>query len=163
MTRTGWDMDPFCIISFGKKVFRTRVIRHSRNPVWDERLFFHVKSHEQAYQIMFSLFDWDKMSSNVRTPPASKNAADLSRQDFVGEIPLLLHELTDKAPKPDEKSGIYAFAEDGKILGDNLNDFSLILDSKSAELEEQSREKTTLRISAKFTPYSALRQRFWKT
>lgn len=65
MTRTGWDMDPFCIISFGQKVFRTRVIRHSRNPVWDERLFFHVKRHEHAYQILFTLFDWDKMSSNV--------------------------------------------------------------------------------------------------
>lgn len=67
MTRTGWDMDPFCIVSFGQKVFRTRVIRHSRNPVWDERLFFHVKRHEHAFQILFTLFDWDKISSNVRS------------------------------------------------------------------------------------------------
>lgn len=66
MTRTGWDMDPFCIVSFGQKVFRTRVIRHSRNPVWDEKLFFHVKRHEHAFAVMFTLFDWDKMSSNVR-------------------------------------------------------------------------------------------------
>lgn len=65
MTRTGWDMDPFCIVSFGQKVFRTRVIRHSRNPVWDEKLFFHVKRHEHAFHVMFSLLDWDKMSSNV--------------------------------------------------------------------------------------------------
>jgi phosphatidylserine decarboxylase len=65
MTRTGWDMDPFCIISFGQKVFRTRVIRHSRNPVWDERLFFHVQRHEHAFQMLFTLFDWDKISSNV--------------------------------------------------------------------------------------------------
>jgi phosphatidylserine decarboxylase len=36
-------MDPFVVISFGKKVFRTRVIRHSRNPVWDEKLLFHVR------------------------------------------------------------------------------------------------------------------------
>ena len=43
VTRTGWDMDPFVVISFGKKVFRTRVIRHSRNPVWDEKLLFHVR------------------------------------------------------------------------------------------------------------------------
>lgn len=67
VTRTGWDMDPFCIISFGQKVFRTRVVRHSRNPVWDERLFFHVQRHEHAFQMLFTLFDWDKMSSNVRS------------------------------------------------------------------------------------------------
>jgi phosphatidylserine decarboxylase len=27
--RFSFDMDPFVVISFGKKVFRTRVIRHS--------------------------------------------------------------------------------------------------------------------------------------
>ncbi|KAF8475448.1 hypothetical protein JB92DRAFT_2838204 [Gautieria morchelliformis] len=32
LTRLGWDMDPFVVVSFGKKVFRTRVIRHSLNP-----------------------------------------------------------------------------------------------------------------------------------
>lgn len=31
--RTGWDMDPFVVISFGKKVFWARVFRHSRPPV----------------------------------------------------------------------------------------------------------------------------------
>ncbi|KAJ7576231.1 hypothetical protein C8J56DRAFT_900150 [Mycena floridula] len=29
-TRTGWDMDPFVVVSFGKKVFGTSVSRHSR-------------------------------------------------------------------------------------------------------------------------------------
>lgn len=58
-------MDPFVIVSFGKKVFRTRVVRHSRNPVWDERLFFHVQRHEEAFQVLFTILDWDKMSSNV--------------------------------------------------------------------------------------------------
>lgn len=43
VTRIGWDMDPFVVISFGKKVFRTRVIRHSRSPEWNEKLLFHVK------------------------------------------------------------------------------------------------------------------------
>ena len=71
MTRTGWDMDPFCIVSFGQKVFRTRVVRHSRNPVWDEKLFFHVKRHEHAFAVVFTLFDWDKMSSNVSSTTLS--------------------------------------------------------------------------------------------
>jgi hypothetical protein len=36
--RTGWDMDPFLVISIRKKVFRIRIIRHSLNPTWDEKL-----------------------------------------------------------------------------------------------------------------------------
>ena len=64
MTRTGWDMDPFVVVSFGKKVFRTRVIRHSLNPVWDEKLLFHVRRYEKAFRVKLTLLDWDKLSSN---------------------------------------------------------------------------------------------------
>ena len=39
-------MDGFVVCSFGRKIFRTRVIRHSLNPVWEERLFFHVRPAE---------------------------------------------------------------------------------------------------------------------
>lgn len=54
-------MDPFVVISFGKKVFRTRVIRHQLNPVWDEKLLFHVRRNENAYTIQFAVLDWDKV------------------------------------------------------------------------------------------------------
>lgn len=47
--RVSYDMDPFAVISFGRRVFRTRVIRHSLNPVWDERLFFHVRATEAQW------------------------------------------------------------------------------------------------------------------
>ena len=55
VTRTGWDMDPFVVISFGKKVFRTRVIRHSLNPNWDEKLLFHVRRYEATFKGRCSL------------------------------------------------------------------------------------------------------------
>ena len=57
-------MDPFVIISFGKKVFRTRIIRHSRNPVWEEKLLFHVRKYETSYKVLLTVLDWDKLSSN---------------------------------------------------------------------------------------------------
>ena len=57
-------MDPFCVISFSKKVFRTRVIRHSLNPVWNEKLLFHVHRLETGFRIKFSVLDWDKLSGN---------------------------------------------------------------------------------------------------
>jgi phosphatidylserine decarboxylase len=60
--RFSFDMDPFVVISFGKKVFRTRVIRHQLNPVWDEKLLFHVRRNENAFTIQFAVLDWDKVS-----------------------------------------------------------------------------------------------------
>jgi hypothetical protein len=59
--RFSFDMDPFVVISFGKKVFRTRVIRHQLNPVWDEKLVFHVRRNENAFTIQFAVLDWDKV------------------------------------------------------------------------------------------------------
>jgi phosphatidylserine decarboxylase len=55
-------MDPFVVISFGKKIFRTRVIRHSLNPTWDEKMLFHVRRHENTFVTHFAVLDWDKVS-----------------------------------------------------------------------------------------------------
>ena len=52
-------MDPFVVISFGKKVFRTRVIRHSLNPTWDEKLLFHVRAYESAFKVQLTVLGWD--------------------------------------------------------------------------------------------------------
>lgn len=76
---------------------------------------------------------------------------------------MLLNELTDRAPKPNEISGIFPVNKDGKIIGDDLHDFNLNLISKSADLEDDTKDQPQLQIRAKFTPYSALRQRFWRT
>jgi len=54
-------MDPFVVVSFGKKVFRTRVVRHSLNPTWDEKLLFHVRRHERSFTVQFAVLDWDKV------------------------------------------------------------------------------------------------------
>ena len=60
-------MDPFVVISFGKKVFRTRVIRHHLNPTWDEKMIFHVKRNESSYTLQFSVLDWDKVGCHTIT------------------------------------------------------------------------------------------------
>lgn len=90
-------MDPFVVISFGKKVFRTRVIRHSRNPVWDEKLLFHVRRYETSFKIQLTILDWDKLSSN----------------DYIGDAHLDVKELLDLAPQPDAYTGLYSAGEDG--------------------------------------------------
>jgi len=103
-------MDPFVVISFSKKVFRTRVIRHSLNPIWKEKLFFHVRRYESEYNIQLNVFDWDKLSGN----------------DFIGGAKLNVAGLIEGAPKPDATTGIY---EEALSTTDviNMKEFTLPL------------------------------------
>ncbi|SPO25759.1 related to phosphatidylserine decarboxylase [Ustilago trichophora] len=147
MTHTGFDMDPFAIISFGQKIFRTRVARHTLNPTWNEKLLFHVRRHETNFQTKFMIYDWDRMSSN----------------DYVGGAQISIADLLDVAPKPDPQTGLYKADEEG-ILG-SMKEFVLPL--SRVEKDEEVKFKRTnkhpaLTIQAKFTPYDALRQRFWR-
>jgi phosphatidylserine decarboxylase len=91
-------MDPFVVISFGKKVFRTRIIRHSLNPVWDEKLLFHVREYENAFKVQLTVLDWDKLSSN----------------DHVGDAGFMVSELLADAPQRDPITGLYDDDADGK-------------------------------------------------
>jgi phosphatidylserine decarboxylase len=90
-------MDPFVVISFGKKVFRTRVIRHSRNPVWDEKLLFHVRRYETKFDVRLTVLDWDKLTSN----------------DHVGDATFSVTQLLERSPEMDEHTGLYDVATDG--------------------------------------------------
>lgn len=140
--RVGWDMDPFVVISFGKKVFRTRVIRHSLNPEWNEKLVFHVHEHESAFTVQMAVLDWDKISGN----------------DTVGSAVLPLSELVADAPKPDPETGLYDENEDGKH---ESKEFTIpILTAKDKAWE--AKHSPTITVRAKYEPYDALRQRFWR-
>ena len=97
VTRTGWDMDPFVVISFGKKVFRTRVIRHSLNPTWDEKLLIHMRAYESAFKVQLTVLDGDKLSS----------------KDHVGDAGFMVADLIADAPQRDEGNGLYGEEADG--------------------------------------------------
>lgn len=64
MMRTSFDMDPFVVVSFGKKTFRTGHIRHTLNPVFNEDLTFPVLNHEKGFSINFTVMDKDKITLN---------------------------------------------------------------------------------------------------
>ncbi|KAF8836809.1 hypothetical protein BDN67DRAFT_910414 [Paxillus ammoniavirescens] len=141
MTRTGWDMDPFVVISFGKKVFRTRVIRHSLNPTWDEKLLFHVRRYETPFKVQLTVLDWDKLSSN----------------DHVGDARFDVSELVKDAPQPDPRTGLYGEDGDGSHP---MKEFRLpLVTAKGVSWE--AKHNPVLCFRAKFQPYDALRQRFW--
>ena len=144
MTRTGWDMDPFVVVAFSKKVFRTRVIRHSRTPTWDEKLLIHVRRHETNFKIKFSVLDWDKLSGN----------------DHIGDVSLDLPELMKDVPARDPNTGLYP-GGGAETEEKSLREFTLdLVPNKEASWE--GKHKPTLTIRAKYQPYDALRQRFWR-
>ncbi|KAL8779249.1 MAG: hypothetical protein Q9194_001550 [Teloschistes cf. exilis] len=91
MTRTSFDMDPFVVASLGRKTFRTRVIRHNLNPIFEEKMVFQVMRHEQNYSLNFSVVDRDKLSGN----------------DFVGTTSIALPEIIANAPYANPETGLY--------------------------------------------------------
>ncbi|KAI0393320.1 phosphatidylserine decarboxylase-domain-containing protein [Xylariaceae sp. FL0594] len=99
-TKTGFDMDPFVVASLGKKTYRTRVIRHNLNPVFNEKMLFQVQRHEQAYSFAFTVIDRDKISGN----------------DFIASTSFPLQELIEKSPQADPETGLYDLKEPAEYV-----------------------------------------------
>lgn len=95
MTRTSFDMDPFVVTSLGKKTYRTRVIRHNLNPVFEEKLVFQVLRHEVNYSLNLTVIDRDKLSGN----------------DFVGTANFSLERARAVQPEADPETGLYRCSE----------------------------------------------------
>jgi phosphatidylserine decarboxylase len=91
-------MDPFVVVSLGRKTYRTRVIRHNLNPVYDEKLVFQVANRETSYSVGFSVVDRDQFSGN----------------DYVGRADLSLDKVIACAPEPDVDTGLFRLP-DGMI------------------------------------------------
>ncbi|KAH7326307.1 phosphatidylserine decarboxylase-domain-containing protein [Stachybotrys elegans] len=95
LTRTSFDMDPFVVVSLGKKTYRTRRVRHSLNPVYNEKMLFHVLAHEQQYSFLLTVIDHDSYSNN----------------DFIASCNLPVKELIESAPVADPETGLYRLPE----------------------------------------------------
>ncbi|KDQ16140.1 hypothetical protein BOTBODRAFT_157427 [Botryobasidium botryosum FD-172 SS1] len=153
--RGGWDMDPYLMINYGSKTFRTRVVRHSLSPTWDEKILFHVlradadtvdptSPHPQNTTVHFKLLDWDK------------NTTD----DIVGDTEFDFAELIAAAPLPDETTGLYP--EESVESRNSMKDVRLpLIIAKDVGLE--TRHAPYLNIRARYEPHAVFRQRFWRT
>lgn len=141
MTRTSFDMDPFVIISFGKKTFRTPHKRHTLNPVYNEKLMFPVQTHEQGFSVKFTVMDKDRLSLN----------------DHIASGVLELTKLMAQVPDPDDV-GLYRSEE---LTSTSLIKHELELKRKS-DKPWKSGTAPSMTVSAQFMPYAALRQKLWR-
>ncbi|RMD40210.1 hypothetical protein DV735_g4929, partial [Chaetothyriales sp. CBS 134920] len=95
VTRTSFDMDPFVVTALGRKVLRTKVIRHNLNPVYNEKMVFQVMHHETGYSLTFTVIDKDNLSGN----------------DFVASAAFPISALRATAPDIDPETGLYNLPE----------------------------------------------------
>lgn len=143
MTKTSFDMDPFSIISFNRKIFRTRVCRHTLNPVWREKLLLHVRRNEAGFNVKFFVYDWDKMSAN----------------DYVGEATLPMSTILQTAQSPDEETGLYSGEHSMPLMTHSL-EIPLNREQGDEERKFGAGNTPVLVIRYGYRPYEALRQRF---
>lgn len=115
-TRTSFDCDPFVVASLGKKTYRTRTVRHNLNPVFNEKMIFHVLSHEQQYSFSFTVIDRDKFSGN----------------DFIASVSLPIKEIMEKAPKADPTTGLYELKDPPEYTPEKRSRFMRLSMSRSA-------------------------------
>lgn len=101
-TKTSFDMDPFVVASLGKKTYRTKVVRHNLNPVYNEKMIFNVLGHEQTYSFAFTVIDRDRYTGN----------------DFIASTSLPLKELMEKSPKADPETGLYKIRDPPEYVPD---------------------------------------------
>ena len=118
MTRTSFDMDPFVVAGLGRKVLRTKVVRHNLNPVYHEKMLFQVMRHETGYSLTFTIIDKDNLSGN----------------DFVASTSYPVQRLIDKAPIQDPETGLYDLPDPPEY-------------SPAAQKQEKSKSRLRLPLS----------------
>jgi len=96
-------MDPFVVTSLGRKTYRTKVINHNLNPVFEEKLVFQVMKYETNYSLSFTVVDRDKFSGN----------------DYIGTVNFPLEKVTSAAPEADPATGLYKLPELQDSAGTN--------------------------------------------
>ncbi|KAG4108455.1 hypothetical protein H8356DRAFT_918105 [Neocallimastix lanati (nom. inval.)] len=138
-----YNCDPYVIISFGKNTFRTRFIRHSLNPVWNETLYLHLKEEEENYTLKFSIYDYN-----------------ISKNNLLGYVTLNAKNLVEECRKYNNYGGSN---EDLKDL-EALDPIPLEVVKPIEFLKDypdHNNYESTLKIKIKFTPYKDLRRNFW--
>lgn len=98
--KKGFDMDPFVVISFGKKTFRTSWRKHTLTPVFNQTLAFEVLSNETNFDLVFNILDKDHISFHDKVAFGSISIHDvIDKDEFVDyDLPLKLFKDIDYSP-----------------------------------------------------------------
>lgn len=96
LSRRKYDMDPFIIATFGRRVFKTSWKKQTLNPVYNECAAFEVFPEETNFEFHFKVLDKDSFSANDKIAGCNLSWTEMvSKQTPEGEwamynLPLLL-------------------------------------------------------------------------
>ncbi|CAB4255280.1 similar to Saccharomyces cerevisiae YGR170W PSD2 Phosphatidylserine decarboxylase of the Golgi and vacuolar membranes, converts phosphatidylserine to phosphatidylethanolamine [Maudiozyma barnettii] len=76
LSRT-FDMDPFIVASFGRKVFKTSWKKHTLNPIFGESAAFEVFPYEKNFSFHFKVLDKDSFTFNDEVAEYDLSWADM--------------------------------------------------------------------------------------
>ncbi|KAJ3221612.1 hypothetical protein HK099_003308 [Clydaea vesicula] len=136
--RTSFNCDPFLVLSFGKKTFKTRSIKHTLNPVWDEKAYIHIKNieYEKDFSLILSVYDYEKIESNQN----------------IGVAEIKITDLINSCKNPDLVPNVPSKFE--------LVDITLPLRPKNS-LVLNGYDAASVLIRVGFVPYKDIRRNFW--
>jgi phosphatidylserine decarboxylase len=126
-------MDPFVVVSYGTSSFRTSSVRHNLNPVWNDKLFFHVRKTDTNYHLKFTVYDKETFSANNLVA-----WCQMPIQDIINQTETTEDDENDDMPM-------------------NYHTFPL----QMSNAEKWRNKRPTLTIRFKFMPYNQVRKMFW--
>lgn len=98
LTGISFDMDPFLVVSFGDRTFKTRYRRHTLNPTFQERLLIDVTNREQNWDVIFNVWDKDRITLNDKVASARVNIHEFAAKGPHQDPVTLLYDLNNYAP-----------------------------------------------------------------
>ncbi|GAB5589507.1 phosphatidylserine decarboxylase [Umbelopsis nana] len=167
---TGFDMDPFVVVTFGRSTFRTKAIRHSLNPTWNEKLFFHINEDDINYKLKFSLYDKDKVSGNDYVAGQEISIVDIINKSLdSGKLALQSTKVVssvDQQASGDEHIHLTLGKASTETTAKNIEsemDMHTIDLKMANEKKWEGLHQPTLTFRAKYVPYEQIRRMFWQT
>lgn len=133
LTGISFDMDPFIVLSFGKRVYRTPHKRHTLNPTFNSKVAFDVHSKERSFPLIFSVWDQDKITLNDKVATC--------------ELPVSMI-IEEHSPAIDPATGLYDVGSHKAC--------TLMLPLRHAAGTAE------MMIKVHFYPLAAIRQQMWR-
>lgn len=96
LSRRKYDMDPFIIATFGRRVYKTSWKKQTLNPVYNEVAAFEVFPEETNFGFQFKVLDKDSFSANDKIAGCNLSWSEMARKqtpagDWVNyDLPLIL-------------------------------------------------------------------------
>src|SRR5258708_10603952 len=165
---TGWEMDAFLSVKHDSNVYKTKVVQHDLNPTYADKFILFIKRSSidpyspssESKLINIQLRDRERTTS---LSSASKEMDSV----HIGDAQLDITRLLERAPKPDEETGL--FSEEAMSMN-SPDEFEVELelvdkgewDNDGMSGDGENGKGPRILVRGKYDPHGAMRQRYWR-